>query len=143
MTIKDYLKQNGIKVSSISKSTGVPYTTVSEIVNGKTDIDKVQIGTGLKISKACNLDFQEFYGICKSSYILPEISNAELILKNKAFYLECNLPGCKKEVYLCKMNQDNVHFIKDIAEWTVASLLKKTEEEKQISEVESWTINSI
>jgi hypothetical protein len=41
------------------------------------------------------------------------------------------------------MNSDNARFIKDMAEWTIASLLKQTEEEKQISEVESWTINSI
>lgn len=143
MTIKEYLKQNNLKASTISKSTGIPYTTVSEIINGKTDIDKVQIGTGLKIAKACKLDFQVFYNICKDSYYLPEIPNGVLLLKNKAFYLECNLPGCKKEIYLCKVNSDNARFIKDMAEWTITSLLKQAEEEKQISEVESWTINSI
>lgn len=143
MTIKELLKQNNIKISTISKTTGIPYTTVNEIVNGKIDIDKVQIGTGLKIAKACGLDFNKFYDICKNSIALPEISGGELLLKNKAFYLECNLPEGKKEVYLCKMNHTNAHFIKDMAEWTINSLIEEAEKEKQLLEVESWTINSI
>ena len=81
------MKENKLKVSDIAKTTLLPYTTVNEIINGKTDIDRVQIGTGLKIAEACNLSFEEFYCMCKQSNNPPRIQNGEIMIKNKAYYL--------------------------------------------------------
>ncbi len=87
MQLKYYLKENRLRVSDIAKITLLPYTTVNEIINGKTDIDRVQIGTGLKIADACNLSFEEFYCMCKQSNNPPRIQNGEIMIKNKAYYL--------------------------------------------------------
>ena len=31
MNIKEYIKENGIKLSNISKVTGIPYTTIGDV----------------------------------------------------------------------------------------------------------------
>ena len=143
MNIKTYLKQNKLKISDISKQTGIPYTTVSEIINGKTDIDKVQIGIGLKIADACKMDFKRFYNTCKKSNSIPDVSGGRILKKNKSYYLQCSLPGFTDEIYLCKVNPVNTQFIKDMAEWTIHSVISEAKQQKSIKEVESWTNDTI
>ena len=141
--MKTYLKQNNIRISDISRQTGVPYTTVNEIINGKIDIDKVRIKTGLMIADACNMDFMTFYNTCKRSNSLPSIPNGRIIKKNKAYYLKCTLPGFDSEIYLCRINPVNTHFVKDMAEWTINSLISEAEQLKNTKEVEAWTNDTI
>ena len=143
MPIKTYLKQNRLKISDISKQSGVPYTTVNEIANGKIDIDKVQIGTGLKIAAACGMDFLSFYRMCRKSDPLPDISGGVILKKNKSYYLHCTLPGMESEVYLCKVNPVNTRFVQDMAEWTIQSMIAEKERKDQIKEVEAWTSDTI
>ena len=142
-TIKYYLKQNKIKISDIARKYNLPYTTVSEIINGKTDIDRVQIGTGLEIANACNLSFEEFYKSCKSSNAVPCIKNGIIVRKNKAYYLQYTFPDEEGEIYLCKINEINSHFIKDMAEWSINAILLEKERQKSMDEVKAWKTDSI
>ena len=112
MDIKTYLKRNKLKISDISRQAGVPYTTVNEIMNGKTDIDRVQIGTGLRIAEACRMDFMKFYDLCKKSNSIPAVSGGRILKKNKSYYLQCSLPEYDGEIYLCKVNPVNTQFIR-------------------------------
>ena len=40
MLLTDLLKQNGMTKYSLSKSSGVPYTTLNDICRGKTSLEK-------------------------------------------------------------------------------------------------------
>ena len=143
MDIKAYLKRNKLKISDISRQAGVPYTTVNEIMNGKTDIDRVQIGTGLRIAEACRMDFMKFYDLCKKSNSIPAVSGGRILKKNKSYYLQCSLPEYDGEIYLCKVNPVNTQFIKDMADWTIRSVISETAQQKSIKEVEAWTNDTI
>ena len=143
MQIKQYLKQKKIKISDIAKQCKIPYTTVNEIINGKIDIDRVQIGTGLLIARTCDLRFNDFYNMCKESYALPSIQKGRIVKKNKSYYLQYSLPHESGELYLCKVNPENSFFIKDMAEWTLDTVIKSSDLQKDIKEVEEWTIDSI
>lgn len=143
MQLKYYLKEKNIKISDIARNCNIPYTTVNEIINGKIDIDRVQIGTGLKIAKACDLSFEEFYKACKASNTVPCIKNGKIIRKNKAYYLQYSLSDENGEIYLCKINKTNTHFVKDMAEWTINTMLLNKKQQKSANEVEAWEIDSI
>ena len=143
MTLKEYLKEKKMRIADISRVSGVPYTTVSEIVNGKLDIDRVQIGTGIKVSEACQMSFDEFYKMCKKDNSLPDISGGRLLKKNKSFYLQYDVDGIDGEMYLCKINDDNKRYIRDMAEWTIDDIKEEARELKEIAEVESWSIDTI
>ncbi len=143
MQLKAYLKQHSIKISDISREYSIPYTTVNEIINGKIDIDRVQIGTGLQIAKACHLPFDDFYDMCKRSYALPNILNGKIVKKNKAYYLQYTIDNTNGEIYLCKITPTNTHFVKDMAEWSMQAIINDNAQQKAINEVEAWTIDSI
>ena len=143
MQLKYYLKENKLKVSDIARTTFLPYSTVNEIINGKTDIDRVQIGTGLKIADACNLSFEEFYCMCKQSNNPPRIQNGEIVIKNKAYYLVYHLNDSDGELYLCKVNNTNTRYVKEMAEWSIESIRKEINDQKSKKEVEAWRIDTI
>ena len=58
MLINDYLRDNNITVYQLSKTAGLPYGTLNDIVKGKTDIAKCTGETLLKIANAlgCTVD---------------------------------------------------------------------------------------
>lgn len=52
MRLKDYIYERNISVSTLSKQSGLPYSTVSEIVNGKKTLGKCSAETVYKLAKA-------------------------------------------------------------------------------------------
>ena len=44
MELKNFLKKEGISVKSLSNKTKIPYSTLNDLINGKTDIDNMRFG---------------------------------------------------------------------------------------------------
>lgn len=143
MTIKDYIKSKHLRISEISRSSNIPYTTVNEIINGKIDIDRVQVGTALKIAAACGLEFNELYAMCKDTSTLPKIEDGLIRIKNKSYYLAYDIGEYSGEMYLCKVNDTNTRYIKDMAEWSVNDIKQNIKQQAEYAEVESWSIDTI
>ena len=115
MNIKEYLKANKTSIASISQKTGIPYTTVSELINGKVSIDKVYVGTAMKLAEACCLSFMSFYNMCRETTTLPEIPDGKIIIKNKRYYLEYDIDGHTGVDYLFKVNPGNTQCLESAA----------------------------
>ena len=49
MTLKDILSEKKISLYQFSKETGIPYSTLSDIINEKTNIDTCTILTIKKL----------------------------------------------------------------------------------------------
>ena len=113
MNIKEYFEQNKIKISYISRETGLPYTTVGDIINGKTDIDNTSVKVLFKISNALCIPVDKFYEMAKAMTPTPELGEGySLQLKKNIYYIIKN----NKAQFLCKNNEANAHYIKDIAQ---------------------------
>ena len=52
------LKEKNMSAYLCSKISGVPYTTVLELLNDKTDINKCSVETIYKIAKALNISVE-------------------------------------------------------------------------------------
>lgn len=52
MTLKEHLAENNMNIAFLSRETGLPYTTVSELVNGKKSLGKCSAQTVYSIAKA-------------------------------------------------------------------------------------------
>lgn len=51
MELEKYLKKNNISVYPLSKESGIPYTTLSNLVRMRSDPKECRVGTLLKLSK--------------------------------------------------------------------------------------------
>lgn len=81
--LKNYLKENNISVYAVSRDSGIPYTTLNELVNGKKDIEECSLKTIEKISGFFNVSVDTMLNIIKP-------------------------PMNKKEIHLTWENQRNV-----------------------------------
>lgn len=58
MTLNDYLLEKNISRYRLSKLSGVPYTTLNDICNDKTRLDKCGADTVYRIAKAMNISME-------------------------------------------------------------------------------------
>ena len=57
--ISNLLKEKNLSIYQCSKLTGIPYTTLSEVVRGKTNIGKCTVETVYKLAKLLNTTVDE------------------------------------------------------------------------------------
>lgn len=56
--LKNIIKENNMTIYKLSQLSGVPYTTVSELCRGKTNLAKCKAETIYKLSKALNVTME-------------------------------------------------------------------------------------
>ena len=86
MTIGELLQKRGVSRYRLSKESGVPWATLSDICSGKTKLERCSAATLSKLSKALGITMEEL--------MLLETGNdvdTEGKPKNKS-YLEAGLP---------------------------------------------------
>ena len=59
MTIQELIKENGMSKYSLSKASGVPWSTLSDIFSGKTDLNRCSVNTLSKLSKVLEMPIEE------------------------------------------------------------------------------------
>lgn len=69
--LNQYLKTKQISIYRLSKISGVPYTTLNELIIGKREIDDCSVKTVRLISSVLNVSMDELYQICHSREKLP------------------------------------------------------------------------
>ena len=113
-TIKEYLKEYGIRITALSRQTGIPYSTLNDLVNGKTELERMQYGKVKAICGVLGLTVEQMEELCQTPIRIE--SEAEIITKNKSYYLSYVCEGTIKEEKLCKVNPTNRYFVKTMAE---------------------------
>ncbi|MEF9939722.1 MAG: helix-turn-helix transcriptional regulator [Clostridium sp.] len=95
MTIIELLNEKGLSRYSLSKKSGVPWATLSDICSGKTSLSRCNAQTVLKLSKALDLSIEEVLTLHAEVDGVTELGKP----KDKS-YLERNLsPQLTKAIY--------------------------------------------
>lgn len=84
MNLQEYLDSMNITKYHLSRISGVPKTTITDICSGKSDIEKCSARTVMLLAKALNLTMEELIDIA-SPY-------DETGMPKDKSYLECGLP---------------------------------------------------
>ncbi len=88
MTIQQLLKEKGMSRYSLSKLSGVPWSTLSDICSGKTNLKRCNAQTLSKLSKVLEMTIEELMEL--EIETKKDIDNGKP--RNK-YYLEKNLSG--------------------------------------------------
>lgn len=59
MTLKELLNHKNISGYSLSKGTGISYTTICDLINGKTNINNIALKHAILIADFLNIDVKE------------------------------------------------------------------------------------
>ena len=113
MNLDEHLKANGISVADVSERTGLPYSTIGDVVKGRTSIENASVRVLARLSDALGMSMEEAYGLAKESAPLPGLEGGySLSLKNGRYYISYQ----GKASYLCRRTNETAFYIKEIAE---------------------------
>ena len=71
-TIAEVMQEKGITRYRLSKESGVPWATLSDIYNGKTKLEKCEAGTVRKLASALDMTVEEVLDLETLEFISPE-----------------------------------------------------------------------
>ena len=63
MTLKEFLNKKGVSMHQVSVHTNIPYSTVKEIFNAKSDFKKARVETAIRLAEFLNTTVEELYAI--------------------------------------------------------------------------------
>ncbi len=122
--LKDELKRRNLSIKDIQKESNIPYTTLNDLVNGRTDIDNVGTRVLVAVSNSLGISMDDAYRLCKENQPVKE---GRIEVKGKKYLLIYN----NRQYELCSVNKDNTEYIKEIA----MTAIKNLQEEERIT---SW-----
>ena len=120
--LKKYLKENNISIYSLSKNSGVPYSTLNDLVNHKILIENFKIGPARKISEALGLYFEEFCNLCSYTEdytVTAGTVEGKINVKGRNYYVTYVLNNELHCDRLCMVNSVNDIFVNTMAEWAI------------------------
>lgn len=83
--IIELLREKNMSIYKCSKLTNIPYTTLSELVNGKTNIENCSVSVVYKLSKALEISMEELI-----EYALDKRLDFEVFKSNMCHLVKLN-----------------------------------------------------
>ena len=128
--LKNYLNDKGISIYSLAKESGVPYSTLNDIANGRVEVDNCRVSVIRKLSDCLGVSMDELYELCLIDWNveLDDVAEkAEVFVKNKTFYTSFEYEHEKKTIPICSVREDEIRFISDLARWEIEDYIDSEE----------------
>lgn len=125
--LKNYLITKGISAYALSKTSGIAYSTLNDLINGKVTVDNCRVSVLRNLANALDMSMDDLYGLCSDDVrIIRSSYDAEAALRVRAkyYYAEFNYGGEPVSMRLCKVNEENTYFIDDIARWRLDAYIR-------------------
>ena len=121
--LKQYLAEKNITPSLLAGMTGIPYSTLNDVCNGKTDINGMSFGNVKTIASALQISIEKLDELCCLS---KPYKGGTIIVKNKSYYFLYQ----GEEVRLFKVNRQNSNYVAFAVECYLDEKKKTREMEK-------------
>ena len=131
MFLKEYLKKEMISIKNLSQKTGVAYSTINDLVNGKTDAASCKAGMLKSIADVLDLSLDQIYEMC---HYAIEINQDEIIaklyVKNQNFCIKIIDHTKSQENSLFRINSWNKKYLREIGIRELSKYIKQKEREE-------------
>lgn len=120
--LKDYLKDRHKSMYRLAEESGVAYSTVNDLANGRIEIQNCRAGILKDLARALSISMDELYELCSNEIEFPLESMTTTVrirVKNKKYYVEFSDEGQPVALEICGVNSDTSYFIRSLARWTV------------------------
>ena len=131
--LKKFLQQKNISIYKLSALSGIPYSTLNDIVNHKVDIANIRAGIVFKLANILNISMDELYELCTNQitvYLESYATQGTVNIKNKKYVLEFQYHNKEFTDELCPVKKEATMFIESIARWQMEKMIQKHEMEE-------------
>lgn len=131
--LKQYLQQKNLSIYKLAALSGIPYSTLNDIVNHKVDIANIRAGIVFKLANILNISMDELYELCSKKISVKTdkfATEGNVSIKNKSYILIFRYEGKEFIDEICPVKRESSMFIESIARWQMEKLIQKYEMEK-------------
>ncbi len=131
--LKQFLQQKNLSIYKLAGISGIPYSTLNDIVNNKVDIANIRAGIVFKLANILNISMDELYELCTNQitvYLEEYSTKGTVNIKNKKYVLEFQYKNREFADELCPVKKEATMFIESIARWQMEKLISDYEMEK-------------
>lgn len=118
--LKEYLNTHNISIYSISKNSGISYSTLNDIVNCKVEIANVKAGIIYSLAKTLGISMDALFELCKNDIVVRSERYdvyGFVEKKNKKYYLRFEYKNKEYQYEMCPVKREASMFINSIALW--------------------------
>lgn len=118
----DYLKKNKISIYSLSKKSGVAYTTVNDLANGRVDVENCKAGILKKLSWVLSIGMDELYDVCRDEkvfYSQRRKTEVRVKVSDKKYYADFFYNGNLLTIPVAPVNEGTSYYIDELSVWKV------------------------
>ena len=130
--LKEFLQQKDLSIYKLAGISGIPYSTLNDIVNHKVDIANIRAGIIFKLANVLNISMDEVYELCTNQitiYLEDYATKGTVNIKNKKYVLEFQYQNKEFTDELCPVKKEATMFIESIARWQMEKLISDYEME--------------
>ena len=130
--LKEFLQQKDLSIYKLAGISGIPYSTLNDIVNHKVDIANIRAGIIFKLANVLNISIDELYELCTNQitiYLEDYATKGTVNIKNKKYVLEFQYQNKEFTDELCPVKKEATMFIESIARWQMEKLISDYEME--------------
>ena len=131
--LKELLEQKNMSIYKVAQMSGVPYSTLNDLVNYKVDIENIRAGILYRIAKVLNISMDELYERCSHEieiYSEQYATKGTVLIKNKKYVLEFEYHDQELNEVLCPVKKEATMFVESIAQWQMEKLIADLEMEE-------------
>ena len=131
--LKQFLQQKNLSIYKLAGISGIPYSTLNDIVNHKVDITNIRAGIVFKLANMLNISMDELYELCTNQitvYLEEYSTKGNVTIKNKKYMLEFLYQNKTFTSVLCPVKKEATLFIESIARWQMEKLISDYEMEE-------------
>ena len=131
--LKQYLQQKNLSIYKLAALSGIPYSTLNDIVNYKVDIANIRAGIVFRLANILNISMDELYELCTKQiaiYLEGYATKGIVNIKNKKYVLEFQYHNKEFTDELCPVKKEATMFIESIARWQMEKLISDFEREE-------------
>lgn len=130
---KQFLQQKNLSIYKLAGISGIPYSTLNDIVNHKVDIANIRAGIVFKLAQILNISMDELYELCTNQitiYLEGYSAKGTVNIKNKKYVLEFQYQNREFKDELCPVKKEATMFIESIARWQMEKMISDFEMEE-------------
>ncbi len=128
--LKDYLAEHQTSMYKLAAESGVAYSTVNDLANGRIEIEQCRAGILKKIADALSVTMDELYSLCDtelSVYTEAWKTDVKIRVKNKTYFAQFRDRGKPVLLEVCPVNRDTTYFIRSLAKWKAEEYFEQRE----------------
>ena len=130
--IKDYLNKNRIKITDIAKKTGIPYSTLNDLINNKISIDHIRFGNARALSRYLGVSMDALYEMGYRKIQVECGDGLEVFEKNGWYFLKLDEDPEIFDEPICMATEKNTCYLSTFATWKAEEIREKRKTDERV-----------